>query len=86
MINETAQTILETTRGSIYSESLIISWMSFWLIMILVAFISKGRKKNWGNFWEIWLWTTIGSGLIILGFVLLPDFVSNIINSIKEAI
>lgn len=86
VINETAQIILETTKAQMYAPSLITSWILFLSIMILVGWISNLNKKSWGNFWNIWWLTAIASGLVVLGFVMIPETISNLFNSIKEVL
>lgn len=80
-INETAQAILETTKAQLYEPSLIISWVLFLSLMFLVGLISNLNKKSWGNFWTIWFLTALSSGIVVLGFVIIPETIYNLLNT-----
>ncbi len=85
MINETAQVVLETTRAEIYNPVVISVWVSVLLLFLLVTWISSWNKKiKWGNFWTIWFWTALGSGIIVTIFVMSPTVVLETLNWIKE--
>lgn len=88
MINETAQVILETTKGEIYNEVVITTWIIVLAIFGVVAWINSWnkRKTNWVNFWKIFGWTAAISGAIVTIFIMSPTTISAIINWINEFI
>ncbi len=87
MINETADLIIQTTKADIYNPVVISMWVSTLIIFGLVTYLnSLGHKTKWDNFWRIWLWTAIGSGVLVTIYVMSPVTVSEIINGVKSFI
>ena len=84
MINETAEAIIQTTRAEIYNPVVITVWVSVLVIFFLVTWITGLSKKvKWNNFWAIWFWTAVASGIAVTIFVMSPTTVSVIINWFK---
>ena len=85
MINETVEATIQLTKGEIYTPVVITIWVLVLAVFGLVTWINSwGHKTKWNNFWRIWLWTAVGSGIAVTIFVMSPSVILDIINWIRE--
>lgn len=86
MLNQTAQQIMEIAqiKADAYIPALIILWVSGVIIMPLVFWAFKTRNTNWGRFWGAWFFTSLLSGIVLIGVLLSPNFLVEILVKIKS--
>ena len=70
----------------IYNVALWSLWGSFLIVMPLVAWMFKTKNSTWGSFWSIWLATATMTGLILVGFLLFPDQISNLVEKLSNTL
>ena len=86
MINETIQTALELSKSSAYTTSLVTLWISFVLSLFVIGLIFKiaSHKKGWGNFFAIWFFSVLISGLVLTFLIVSPSVIADLIIKFKE--
>jgi hypothetical protein len=85
VINETIQTALEISKATAYTPSLVTFWVSSVVILFFVGLIFKiaSHKRGWGNFWAIWFFYSLISGIVLVFLLVAPTFISDTITKLK---
>ena len=71
------ETATQIVMANAFIFSLFIVWLSWIIILPIVAWITKA-KKTWGNFWEIYLITAVITGIILMFISSSPNQISNL--------
>ena len=73
MINETLDVAVQAIKGDIYTPVVITVWaLTVSLFVVIALLVNMGHKVKWDNFRRIWIWTAIGSGILVTIFVMSP--------------
>ena len=80
-MNETLQTI---PTGYVPDYFLYITTVVLLLSFGILTYLYKSKKTNWGNFWQVILFSTLIIGILVGFFVAMPDMFVNWITKLTS--
>lgn len=86
VINETVQATLDLAKSNAYTPSLIILFSTLLICLAVVGIVFKlaSGKRGWGDFWGIWFFTVLITGIVMTFLVVSPSWISDTITKLTE--
>lgn len=82
MINETI-IASETLKATIFTPSIFLIWVTTLLVFVVMTYAFKSKNTNWGNFWNVLVFTILITGGLVWFMTSSPDSINSFFNQIK---
>lgn len=69
--------IIRVVSGAVTTPSLIILWLSFFILLPIVAWLLKNKNTNWGRFFLMWVISAVLTGSLLIFLIYSPNTIAD---------
>ena len=65
-------------KADIFTPVILIVWVSYIIISPLLTWAYKSNRTGWGNYWKVYIWTVVLTGILVGFITFSPETIANL--------